>query len=192
MITTRRPQLRAASTQRGFLRGLGLVSVVALTACGSLDQVDVKRSASVVVPGAAGSPPLAGTALASLDLQIDRRALAENGIDPNDVDSAKLVGLRLTVTQGTSLEAWLESVSFFAEATGIPKTLIATKSGIGSLPAGTTTVELDVPGVDLKPFVLADAVHVTAEVTGTQPPVDTTLEATATIRVDVNVSGLFD
>ncbi len=190
-MTTARSHI-AAVPPRGVLRRWGLVSLVLLSACGSLDEVDVTRKANVTVPGAAGSPPLSGTALASLPLVIDRRALAENGIDPNDVDSAKLVGLRLTVTQGTSLEAWLESVSFFAEATGIPRTLIATKSGIGSLPAGTTTVELDVPGVDLKPFVLADAVQVTAEVTGTQPPVDTTLEVTATIRVDVNVSGLFD
>lgn len=192
-MTTARSHLRAAAPRsRRFLRFWGLVSVLAVSACGSIDEVDVTRSAEVVVPGAAGSPPLSGTALTSLDLVIDRRALAENGVDPNDVDSARLVGLRLEVLQGTSLDAWLESVAFYAEAPGIPRTLIAQKSGIGALPAGTNTVELDVPGVDLKPFVLADTAQVTAEVTGTQPPLDTTLRATATIRVDVNVSGLFD
>lgn len=182
----------AASGSRRLLRRWGLVTALALSACGSIDEVDVTRSGSATVPGAAGAPPLSGTALATLDLVIDRRALAENGVDPNDVDSARLVGLRLEVTQGTSFDAWLESVAFYAEAPGIPRTLIAQRTGIGALPAGTNLVELDVPGVDLKPFVLADTAQVTAEVTGTQPPVDTTIEATATIRVDVNVSGLFD
>jgi hypothetical protein len=172
-------------------RPIVLACAALLAACGGLDEVDITRSASGTVPGAAGSPPLAGDALGVIDLVVDRRALAENDIDPDDVDSARLVGLRLEVTEGTAFPAWLESVQFFVEAPGLPRVLIAEKAGIRSLPAGTTAVDLDVPGVDLKPYAVAPAATVTGAASGTQPPVNTTIRATATIRVDVNVTGLF-
>jgi hypothetical protein len=182
----------AVPHRRAGLPAAGLVAAVLLLgACGGLDEVDVTRSANGTAPGANGAPPLAGGALAGLDVAIDRGVLAENDIDPDDVDSAKLVRLRLEVTQGTPFEAWLDSVSFFIEAPGLPRALLAQRSGIRALPAGTTTVDLDVPGVDLKPYALADDSTVTGEVSGTQPPVDTAVRATATIRVDVNVTGLF-
>ena len=97
---------------------------------------------------------------------------------------------QVEVTQGTSLEQWLDAVSIYVEAPGLTRVLVAQKSGIHALPAGTTLVELDTSGVDLKPYVLAQTTTVTAEGTGTVPPVDTTIRATATVRVDVNVTGL--
>lgn len=168
-----------------------LVSAALLLACGDIDEVDVTRSGSATVPGANGAPPLAGSALAGLDVGIDRSVLAENDIDPDDVDSAKLTALRLEVTQGTSFEDWLDSAAFFIEGPGLPRVLVAQRSGIRSLPNGTNAIDLEAPGVDLKPYALADSTTVVAEVAGTQPPVDTTVRATATIRVDVNVTGLF-
>jgi hypothetical protein len=159
-------------------------------ACGHLDEVDVTRSATVVVPGAAGGASLPVNAIGAIDLPIDRRALSQEGIEPNDVDSARLVRLRLEVTQGTSLEAWLDSVAFHVEAPGQARTLVAQKSGIRALAAGTTALDLDVPGADLEPYLLADRSTVTAEASGIQPSADTTVKVTATVRVDVSVSGL--
>jgi hypothetical protein len=167
-------------------------AVLLLAACGHLDEVDVTRSGSATVPGAQGGAALPAGAFATFPFSIGRDALAEQGIDANDVDSARLVGLRLEATAGTSLEAWLEDVAFWVEAPGLPRVLVAQRTGIGALPAGTTAVDLDVPGVDLKPYVLAPTTTVTAEGAGSQPPVDTTVRATMTIRVDVNVSGLLD
>lgn len=163
-----------------------------LAACGSLDEIDVVRSGTATVPGVAGAPPLPAGAMASFPFSLGRDALGEQGIDPNDVDSARLVGLRLEVTQGTSLEDWLDQVSFYVEAPGLARVLVASKSGIRALPDGTTAVELDAAGADLKPYVLADTTTVTAEGAGIAPPVSTTLRATVTVRVDVNVSGLLD
>lgn len=160
-----------------------------VAACGDVDEVDVTRSGTATVPGGGGALPADAVAL---DLAIGRDALAQDGIDPDDVDSARLVALRLAVVSGTSLEAWLDEVAFHVEAPGLPRVLVAQKRGIRSLPGGTTAVDLDVSGVDLKPYVLAPTATVTAEVAGTQPPESTTVRATATIRVDVDVSGLFD
>ncbi len=156
--------------------------------CGKLDQFDITRSGSATVPGAPGGAVLP-VGIAAFPISLGRDALSAQGINPNDVDSATLVALRLDVTQGTSLERWLTSVSLYVEAPGLPRVLVAQKSGIGALPAGTTRVDLDTFGVDLKSYVLAPTTTVTAEGSGTIPPADTTIEATATVRVDVNVTG---
>lgn len=172
-------------------RALALApALLLLAACGDLDEVDVTRSGSATIPG--GSAALPEGALATFPLSIGRDALADEGVDPDDVDSARLVGLRVEVTAGTSLERWLDSVAFWVEAPGLPRVLVAQRSGIDALPAGTMSVDLDVPGVDLKPYVLAPTTTVTAEGAGVQPPETTTVKATMTVRVDVNVSGLLD
>ncbi len=168
-------------------RALALAPAVLLLAagCGKLDRIDIVRSGTAVVPGGSASLPTGG--IATFPLSLGRGALQSQGIDPNDVDSAKLVGLRLEVTQGTSLEKWFDAVSLYVEAPGLPRALVAQKTAI---PPGTSAVDLDTPGVDLKPYVLADTTTVTAEGAGSQPAVDTTVKATATVRVDVNVTGL--
>jgi hypothetical protein len=163
-----------------------------LAACGDLDEVDVTRSGAATVPGAAGGAALPDGAFASFPFSIGRDALAEQGVDADDVDSARVVALRLEVTAGTSLEAWLDQVAIWVEAPGLPRVRVAEKGGIGALPAGTAAVDLDVSGADLKPYVLAPTTTVVAEGAGSQPPVDTTVEATLTVRLDVNVSGLLD
>lgn len=121
---------------------------------------------------------------------MDRRTLEENGVDPDDVDSARLVGLRLEVRSGTSFEKWLDEVAFFVEAPGQAKVLVARKRGMRALPPGTTAVELEAAGVDLKPYVVASSGTATAEASGNQPPMATAVEATATVRVNVSVTGL--
>jgi hypothetical protein len=173
-------------------RALALAPAVLLVAagCGKLDQIDVVRSGTAVVPGAPAGTPLPASGVAAFPISVGRDALSANGIKPDDVDSAKLVGLRLEVLQGASLEQWLDSVSIYVTAPGMAKMLVAQKSGLRALPAGTTTVDLDTSAVDLKPYVLAETTTVTAEGMGTLPPADTTVKATATVRVDVNVSGL--
>jgi hypothetical protein len=165
-------------------------AVVLLAACGRLDQIDLVRSASATIPGGPGGAALPPGAVATFPIALGRDALSADGVNPDDVDSAKLVGLRLDVTQGASLEQWVDEIGVYVEAPGLPKVLVARKSGIRGLPAGTTRVDLDTPGVDLKPYVLAPTTSVTAEGSGSLPPADTTLQATATVRVDVNVKGL--
>lgn len=171
-------------------RALPLAAALLLAGCGGLDEVDLTRSGSATVPG--GSAALPQGAFASFPVSIGRAALDDEGVDPDDVDSARLVALRLEVTAGTPLDRWLDEVAFHVEAPGLPRVLVAEKRGIGDLPANTTAVELDATGVDLKPYLLAETTTVTAEGAGSQPAEETTVRATLTIRVDVNVTGLFD
>lgn len=174
-------------------RLLALAPAALLVAgCGHLDEIDVTRSGSATVPGAPGGAALPPGAIASFPVSLGRDALAAQGIDANDVDSARLVGLRLEVTAGTSLEAWLDRIAIYVEAPALPRVLVAEKGGLSALPAGTTAVELDASGVDLKPYAIAPTTTVVAEGAGSQPPVDTTVKATMTLRVNVDVSGLLN
>lgn len=176
----------------GMNRPLAAAAVLALAACGSLDQVDITRSASVDVPGVPGAPAGSIPSIQALDMGGGDQLRAE-GIDPGDVDSAKLRQLSVEVTAGDSLETWVDSVSIYVETAGQPRVLLASKSGISALPAGTTRVDLDVnAGVDLKPYLTAASAPVTVEATGSAPDVNTTVKVTATIRVDVNVGGLLN
>ena len=168
-----------------------LALLLAVTACGGLDDVDFTRSATVTIPGGpagASSGTIGG--FGTVDLG-GEDALRDEGIDPDDIDSAHPRSLRLEVREGASLETWLEDVVLRARAEGLPEVVIAEKHGIRSLPAGTRALELDVHrDVDLKPYLVGQSPTLGIEATGTPPAADTTVEITARIRVDVNVSGL--
>jgi hypothetical protein len=166
--------------------------LLAAAACGDLDEVDVTRSGEVTIPGAPGAPPLDVNAAAAIQVALGRDAIEAEGIDPNDVDAARLRAVRLEVVSGSSLETWLDEVSLDVEAPGLPRVRVAQRAGIRALPAGTTVVDLETTGVDLKPYVLAPSAVLTPALGGTAPASDTTIRATATLRVDVSVSGLFD
>jgi hypothetical protein len=168
-----------------------LALLLAVTACGGLDEVDFTRSASVTIPkGPAGVPPATIDGFSPVDLG-GEAALREQGIDPGDIDSAHPRRLRLEVKQGANLETWLHDVVLRARATGLPEVIVAEKHDIELSPAGTRVVELDVDrDVDLKRYLVGQSPTLGVEATGTPPGSDTTLEITATVRVDVNVSGL--
>jgi hypothetical protein len=175
-------------------RPLAASLLAVATACGSLDEVDVSRSAEFTVPGAPGAPALALTV--PVPVPVGRSVLEAEGIDPNDVDAARLRALRLEVVAtdpvGSSFETWLDEVSVFVEASGLGRALVARRTGVRALPAGTTVIDLETTGVDLKPFLLAPTATLTADAVGVAPASETKIRATATLRVDVSVSGLFD
>ncbi len=165
--------------------------LAAATACGHLDDVDFTRSATVTVPGVPGggqTGPISG--VGSVDLG-GRDALQSQGINPNDIDAAHLKTLHVDVQSGASLETWLGSVVLSARAQGLPDVVVAQKQNISSLPAGTRGLDLDVNGgVDLKPYLVGTSPVLVVDATGTPPAEDTTLKLTATITVNVNVSGV--
>jgi hypothetical protein len=162
-------------------------------ACGGLDDVDVTRSTSGTVPGVPGGGAAGNlTGFGAISLG-GEEALRREGIEPNDIDSARLRTVRLEVESGRSLERWLDEVVIRARATGLPEVTVAERRGIRALPADTRSIELDVSsGVNLHPYLTAETATLLVEATGIPPDADTTVRITATVRVDVNVSGLFD
>jgi hypothetical protein len=171
-------------------RLVAVLPLVALAACGRLDKVDITRSTSVTVPGDPRAGSLPPTAVSGLRIPLGSDLLREQGIDPKDVDGARLRQVHVEVKSGTSLEKWMDAITLRAAAPGLPTIVLAQKSGIRSLPAGTSAVDLDVPGDELKPYLDAPTAEIGADAAGNAPSAETVVEVTATIRVDVNVTGL--
>jgi hypothetical protein len=169
-----------------------LALLLAVTACSRLDEVDFTRSATVTIPGSpAGGPSGTIGGFGAVDLG-GEEALRAQGIDPGDIDSAHPRTLRLEGKDGASFDTWLDDIVLRARAQGLPEVIVAEKHGIRSLPAGTRVVDLDVHrDVDLKPYLIGQSPTLGIEATGTPPSADTQVEITATVRVDVNVGGLF-
>jgi hypothetical protein len=172
------------------MKKLLLAPALLLAAACGLDDFDVTRSATVMVPGAPGGGVIPDTVVRGLAIPLGRDILDDEGADPDDVDSARLRRVRVEARSGASLETWLDEIAVYAEGDGLPRVRLASRTGIRSLAAETRSVDLDVPGQDLKPFLVARTASITSDLAGTAPAVDTELRVTATIRVDVNVSGV--
>lgn len=169
----------------------GLV-LLGLSACAdSLDDFDITRVATAKVSGNPLGSLLGVLALGGFaDMKLsDSQEFKNQGVKPHHVDSVKLSRLRLKVTVPASGQdlTFMKQLSFFAVAKDLPEVRVA--SG-GPFAAGVNTVELTLDGVELKPYVVAEAMSLTTKVDGQAPKQDTTLEATVTLHVDVNVSGV--
>ena len=172
---------------RTAARLLPCVLVLALC-CSGVDDFEVTQTATAQVP--------AGTVLDTLpaDLGFDdltkvdvqeSREYANQGVSESDVDSVRLVRVKLTVRGGGDL-AFMDSVEFFVESPGLPRVRVARG---GPFPAGTSEVELQLDDVELKPYVIADSMDITSAATGRRPAEMTTIDAELVLLVDVDVSG---
>jgi hypothetical protein len=172
------------------MRTLSIVLLAtALSACG-LDNFHVELEEETTIPGSPLGAGLDfvpfGGAFADVDLLADSE-LRDEGVDAGDIDSAKLESLQLEVVAGSSFESWLDDVAFYVEADGLPRVLVAEQHGIGALPDGTIVIDLDVTGVELKPYV-SRPMTIATEVEGRPPEQDTTIRARAVMGVDADVS----
>lgn len=156
---------------------------------------DVTLSGQTTIPG---SPATAGTLLtripaigsfASIDF-IANEQFKQNQATRDAVQSLKVTELRLKVvspsTQGFS---FLDELSFHASA-GDGEVMVAERRGISQLGLGppNPVLFLDVnPSAELRDFLGAPSVSLSARGSGREPPQDTTLEATVTLRVVLKV-----
>lgn len=165
------------------------VVAVALSACG-LDNFHVEYEDDTTIPGSPVGSVLEfapfGGAFDGVDLLSDQK-LRDEGVSADNLDSARVEVLELSVTAGSSFETWLDDVAFYVEAEGLPRKLVAEKHGIRQLPAGTILLDLDCTRVELKPYV-AKPMTITAEATGRPPVEDTQIHARVVVDVDADVS----
>ena len=171
---------------------LGAMAVVWTGGCASgssLDDFDITRSAETVIKGSLLSQVLSSLGFAGLsDMQLSNSAEMKNqGVKPNQIDSVRLKLMRLRVKSPAGQDlTFFKSIQFFAESQGLEKKLVAKG---GPFAAGATQVDLQLVDADLKAYVTAPSMSLTTAVDGHPPPQDTTIEATVTLRVDVNVTG---
>jgi hypothetical protein len=120
----------------------------------------------------------------SIDLT---QELENQGVGKEDVDSVVMTSFTLTIQgpAGANFD-FLEAVSFFAETEGQPKVLVAR---LDPVPKGATSLELVMTGAELKPYVVAPKMRISAAVQGKRPMQETTVVAAVVLDVDVTVPG---
>jgi hypothetical protein len=181
----------AGWTTRRSARAIGLPLLLALVTCSEADNVTVDADGEAIVPGGGVLDDLLGqldfAGFDDVDLA-QSEALQNQGYTEDDIDSVHLVSLDLEIAApaGATFD-FLERIAFFVEADGLPRVEIAQ---LDEVAAGSTELALVVVAdVELRPYVVAEAMTVTSEVTGSRPDDDTTVAAHLAFDVDINVTG---
>lgn len=168
-----------------MVRMLTLASLLLLTGCGVTFDVPVESSATIKGGGLFSAfLPSAFADFTSLDLS-QSQSFKNAGVGKNDVDSVKLkeAVLEIESPAGATLE-FLDALTFYVEADGVPKTKIASKADI---PDNATRITLDVEDVELAPYVTAPSMTVTTDTTAHAPKKDTTIRAKLVFTVDPKI-----
>jgi hypothetical protein len=160
-------------------------------ACGGLDEFEIEETARSVVPGASLLEQLAGDLgfadFASFDIS-NNQTLANQGVTKDQIDSVTISELKLTISSPMGSDfTFLDSLNFFVSSEGLETKRIA--SG-GPFTMGEGVVVLNLDMVDLKPYAVASAMEITTQVEGRRPDQETTIDASITMLVDVNVGGV--
>lgn len=176
---------------RRLWHSLVLAGLVLCATCSDVDNVVVEADGRAQIPEGGVLEELLGDLdFAGFDdIDITQAQEFENqGYTEDQIDSVRLETVTLTVSTpaGGNFD-FLDSIAFFVEAEGEERVEIAR---LDPVPMGESVVELEVDGsVELRPYVVADAMTVTTEASGTRPEDDTTVDAHLSFDVDVNVSG---
>jgi hypothetical protein len=156
--------------------------------CDELDNFDVPVSGSAVVPPATLLDELLGLMpFDGFDEISFEQEFANQGVTEDQVDSVRVRTFALVVE--TPAEAnldFLEGISFFASAEGLPEIRIASAAAI---PAGARSIELTVDDVELEAYATAASMVVRGEVQGKRPDVETRVRADVVFDVDVTIPG---
>lgn len=171
-----------------LMRFAAFTGAVVLCTCGTVDRFDVTAGASADIPKATlldealGALPLSGFDKLDFSDQIRNQ-----GVTEDQIDSVKIKSFVIHTKEGSNLTLdFIKSAKFYAEADGQPKVLIASSNDF----AGQTSVDLDVEeDVELRPYVAAPSLTISAEVEGKKPPQDTTITADVTLDVDAAIPG---
>jgi len=170
-------------------RVAGILALVGLTMCDSLDNIDVEAGGQATIPASTVVDTLLGqVAFLGFD-QIDfSQQFANQGVTEDQVDSVHLSSFTMTVEAPASGNFdFVTSVAFFAEAKGQPKVKIASMSEI---PPGARQIDLLVnEDVELKPYVTAPSMTISSEVSGKRPKEKTTVRADVVLDVDIHIPG---
>lgn len=125
------------------------------------------------------------------NMDFDSNADFQNeGVSTEHVRSVRVTAFTLKIVSPDSQDFdFLDELSFFARV-GENEQLIAEATDISArdLEAPNPRLELEVTHAELQPFVAASAMSIVMRGNGRVPPQDTTLEAAATFRVQVQLA----
>jgi hypothetical protein len=175
--------------RRMILLGMGSL-LVAWSCAGRLFTLRIRDDATTVVPRGTIVEQLVGDMgfgdFFEMDL-MNSEELRNQGVEPGDLVSAELTAFALEAVspEGSDL-AFLERVSLFVEAPGLPRVLLASAD---AFEPGETRVVFDVTGEDIVDHVTSRSLTLTTSVRGRRPAQDTTVKASFEVRVGVTGRG---
>ncbi len=163
-----------------------------LTACkdGVLTRIDVDGSATSTVQGGNILTELVGTlgfsSFTAMDIT-SAEELQNQGVEPGDIKDVRLISFELEAIDPSGADlAFIESMAVDVEAPDLEQVQIASAT---DFPAGVALVEFDIEDIDLTEYVVSESMTLTTDVTGNQPPEDTTVEARYLLEVGVTLQG---
>ena len=176
------------------MRRVLLLLVSLLLAGCQLNEFVTRITGETTVPGSASAQT---TELAALPpfgefSEIDFASnpdLAREGVSLADINKATVSALTLQIESPSDQDfGFLDDVAFYAK-TGDQKVLVAEKHEIAKLGLGgrNPTLELDVTGADLTPFVTAASMSLLVEGHGRTPLRDVKLKANVDFEIRVKV-----
>ncbi len=176
---------------RTSINAISLLLIICAAGCSDLDNVEVKTTATTVIPARTLVDELLGqlafAGFEGLSLS-ESREFRNQGYTKDDIDNVRVKSFTMTIAapSGGNFD-WLERIAFSASAGELPDVEIAR---LDPVPDGLSRLELHVaPGVELAPYATAEAMTITTSASGIRPPEETTVEATVILDIDINVSG---
>ncbi|HVE84091.1 MAG TPA: hypothetical protein VND93_14640 [Myxococcales bacterium] len=171
---------------------MGLVCAGAACSPNAFDVVLTGQTTIHGDPASAGAPltriPAIGS-FASIDFGASEE-FRQYQATKDAVQSIKVTAIHVkVVAPGTQGFDFLDNLSFFA-SNGSTEVMVAGKADVAALGLGppNPTLALDVnPTAELRDFLGAPSVSISAQGSGREPAQDTTLEATVKLRVVLKV-----
>jgi len=112
------------------------------------------------------------------------------GIGREDISAAELTWMTIEVLDPPEGDfAFVERIEIFAESPGLGRVRVAHTDGA---PGGVRVIELDTDGVDLRDYIAAPHVTLTAVFDGTSPATNVHVGATANLNIGATVRGACD
>lgn len=161
---------------------------MALSGCGcdGIASVEIERTASAIIYEVEPAGALDLEEFENMDLQLGEFENTED-VRGKHIADARLDRLVITVIDPLHGDlSFADRVEVFVESPDEPARRIAYRE---DFPAGESTIEFEIDGVDLEPYIVADSLTFTARIEGDPPPQETEIEGTATLDVGVTLAG---
>ena len=168
---------------------LCLASLIGLTMCESLDNLDVATAGKAVVPPATLLDKLLGPiAFGGFDTVDFSQDFKNQGVTDEQIDEVHMKAMTILVEAPAAGDFnFITSAHFFVQAEGLDKIEIAS---MDKIPQGKRELDLMLnTKVDLKPYVIAPSMKVSSEIKGQRPDTETTVAAAVVLDVDIHVPG---
>jgi hypothetical protein len=161
--------------------------------CGAIDSlltIEISETSQVMVEQGTVLESLLGDLgfgdFVSMDLT-DSQALANQGVEPGDIERVTLTVLELEAIEPAGADlSFLEQMVFYASSPDVEEVKIASSPGF---PEGEPLVVFDIEDVNLTPYVVSESMTLSTDVTAQRPEQDTLVEARFTVEVQATVQG---